>query len=640
MLNNPIVKRESRTRWRGARAFLLMMAYAATLAIAMVWRYGNALPALEYSFLMDQDVQHASPLGRELFLSLSTLQMIGWMILAPALTATGLAGERERGLLEGVQLSRLSPVQILWGKMLSALSFIVLMMPVALPITATCFLLGGLAPHELTITTLLQLVTAANGASIGLFFSARSRRAQGALASAFIVTALWGLGSYMAFEQWQAGAWALGPTTEFLGWLWALGTAIIGWSSPIVATIDVIAPRSLRALNTLPFGDLFTYIPLWTVSIAVQLIGSAILLWLGTRSLRRPLPDLMISERRWTDPVRERYAQLMAASASRAVNARERASSRLARQAGNALLWELPLHKLIRFRNPVLQREVRGKFRWRSGSLATTVFQALFALIPAGLYVTLLYAAFSPPDRASTWWGVANIGLAVLMLACSVMGASSITREREGGTWEGLQLSLLPPREIIVAKFAAPLIACFYYSQPVLPVLIFYINYSFAPQSARAYGVPVLQAVATIFVLVGAGAFCTAWGLFISSVCTRTLPAVAWTLSTLLLAIVLFPIMFDDAPGIQNDMGGQALLWHPYAALEKVQWVHYYAAAAAAPDPVPGFWTGARYAACTAIASLCLLLAAVFILQRQMRNFGLARDTATPSGAEVPQAAG
>jgi crotonobetainyl-CoA:carnitine CoA-transferase CaiB-like acyl-CoA transferase len=39
-------------------------------------------------------------------------------------------------------------------------------------------------------------------------------------------------------------------------------------------------------------------------------------------------------------PVRERYAQLMAASAARAANARERAASRIARQAGNALLWE------------------------------------------------------------------------------------------------------------------------------------------------------------------------------------------------------------------------------------------------------------------------------------------------------------
>jgi hypothetical protein len=32
------------------------------------------------------------------------------------------------------------------------------------------------------------------------------------------------------------------------------------------------------------------------------------------------------------------------------------------------------------------------------------------------------------------------------------MGAGSVTREREGGTWEGLHLSLLPPREIIAAN--------------------------------------------------------------------------------------------------------------------------------------------------------------------------------------------
>jgi ABC-type transport system involved in multi-copper enzyme maturation permease subunit len=289
------------------------------------------------------------------------------MVLAPALTATGLAGERERGLLEGVQLSRMSPVQILWGKMLSALSFIVLMMPVALPITATCFFLGGMAPHELIVMTLLQLLTAANGASIGLFFSARSRRAQGALASAFVFTAAWSLGSYLAFGQWLDSTVLMAPNSTWLELLWILAIGILGWSSPIAATIDVINPHAQTIMSRLPFGGLFIYMPLWMVNIAVQLLASAVLLWLGTRALRRPMPDLVMTDRRWTDPVRERYAQLMAASAARAANARERAASRLARKAGNALLWELPLHKLIRFRNPILQREVRGKFRWRAG---------------------------------------------------------------------------------------------------------------------------------------------------------------------------------------------------------------------------------------------------------------------------------
>jgi ABC-type transport system involved in cytochrome c biogenesis permease component len=346
------------------------------------------------------------------------------------------------------------------------------------------------------------------------------------------------------------------------------------------------------------------------------------------------MADLTISDRRWTDPVRERYAELMAASAARAANARERASSRLARKAGNALLWELPLHKLIRFRNPILQREVRGKFRWRSGSLATTVFQALLGLVPAGLYVTLLFAVFYPPERASTWWGVTGIGLTVFMLACAVMGASSITREREGGTWEGLHLSLLPPREIIAAKFAAPLIACFYYSLPLLPVLAFYINYNFALESNRAYGVPVLQAIATVFVVVGASAACTACGLFLSSLCTRTLTAVSWTLATLLLTLVLVPML---SSGIAYRPDAVMRWWQPYIALNEVRG---NASSNEVGYQVFSLMVGARFLICMAVASLWLLTAASVVLRRQMRNVGLARDVATPSPTEAPQATG
>jgi hypothetical protein len=54
-----------------------MLAYAAALAIATVWSYDKAVPGLEYSFSVRRTQQRASSVGRELFLTLSILQMIG-----------------------------------------------------------------------------------------------------------------------------------------------------------------------------------------------------------------------------------------------------------------------------------------------------------------------------------------------------------------------------------------------------------------------------------------------------------------------------------------------------------------------------------------------------------------------------------
>jgi hypothetical protein len=218
------------------------------------------------------------------------------------------------------------------------------------------------------------------------------------------------------------------------------------------------------------------------------------------------------------------------------------------------------------------------------------------------------------------------------MLACGVMGASSVTREREGGTWEGLHLSLLPPREIIAAKFAAPLIACFYYSLPLLPVLAFYVNYRFAPQPNGAYGVPLLQAVATLFIFAGAGAFCTAWGLFLSSLCTRTLPAVGWTLATVLLLLILVPIV---SSGIADRPDDVMSWWQPFIALNEVRGSGH------SDDAVPAFsfGVGARFLVCMAVSSLWLLVGAVTVLRRQMRNQGQDSNAAVPATTHTSHAA-
>ena len=54
-------------------------------------------------------------------------------------------------------MSRLTPLQIVTGKLLSALSFIGLMMVVPLPSIAICFLLGGVSPGEFCLAALLQM---------------------------------------------------------------------------------------------------------------------------------------------------------------------------------------------------------------------------------------------------------------------------------------------------------------------------------------------------------------------------------------------------------------------------------------------------------------------------------------------------
>jgi hypothetical protein len=170
-----------------------------------------------------------------------------------------------------------------------------------------------------------------------------------------------------------------------------------------------------------------------------------------------------------------------------------------------------------------------------------------------------------------------------------------------------------------------------------LPVLVFYINFNEVTDTGQLYGIPVLQALATILVLGGAAAFCTAWGIFLSAVCTRTITAVGWALAALLMALILVPAVLA-AGNIQSRAVEEFMLWwHPFVAMREVQGNSGYFGAVS--DPAASFVVGARYALCMAVVSLALLLECVLVLRRQVRSFGGTRTATTPGTATTPQTA-
>src|SRR4028119_632660 len=138
---NAILVRELRARWRGGRSMILVLAYASLLALATGLMYASSSINASANGSVSLNSQMAA-VGHSLFLLLSALQIGGWLLLGPSLTATTIAGEREHGLLEGLQLTPLTAGRICFGKLLSASLLVLLLLVAPLPITAICFLLG------------------------------------------------------------------------------------------------------------------------------------------------------------------------------------------------------------------------------------------------------------------------------------------------------------------------------------------------------------------------------------------------------------------------------------------------------------------------------------------------------------------
>ena len=165
---NPILVKELRSRMRGPRAFI-------SLTVALVIMAGLMIGLV--SLLTSQAGQSGSSLlspqiGQILFAALLIFEMLLVCTVTPAVTAGAISTEREKQTFEMLQATPLGSVRLLWGKLISALSYVFLMIFAAVPLASLVFLFGGVALMQL-LKGLLVLVAAAITLGIyGLFLSA------------------------------------------------------------------------------------------------------------------------------------------------------------------------------------------------------------------------------------------------------------------------------------------------------------------------------------------------------------------------------------------------------------------------------------------------------------------------------------
>ena len=118
MLSNPILALELRARWRNNRSFTLLLGVALGLSLVALFIYQRAVnqtgsssynpfTGVKTAAISNFDLRFTA-IGRELFGALAHVNIAVWLLLAAASAATPIARERERGLLESLQLSRMS----------------------------------------------------------------------------------------------------------------------------------------------------------------------------------------------------------------------------------------------------------------------------------------------------------------------------------------------------------------------------------------------------------------------------------------------------------------------------------------------------------------------------------------------------
>ncbi|NJM05700.1 ABC transporter permease subunit [Candidatus Gracilibacteria bacterium] len=182
---NPIIVREVRTRMRGVRPYAILTVFLLLL---------SAVAYMFYQLMMQQArmgmTLMSAHVGQGLFNGLALCEIFLVVFLAPALTSGAISGEREQLTYDMLLATPLSPTRILWGKLIGALSYLLLLIVAAVPIFSVVLMFGGVEPRTMLKALALLLTTTLTFGMVGLTCSALLRRTSRATLVSYIAILL------------------------------------------------------------------------------------------------------------------------------------------------------------------------------------------------------------------------------------------------------------------------------------------------------------------------------------------------------------------------------------------------------------------------------------------------------------------
>ena len=244
-----IMVKELRSRFRGRRAFVIITAYLAVLALIAYGAYVSVEPHVTIAgdFGGGRTISGANAsatIGQAIFTMLSVFQLLLVCFIAPAFTAGAISLEREKQTLDLLVTTPMRPGAIVIGKLFSALAFVVLLILAGIPVSALVLMYGGASVTDILQQQVVLFVSAIGFGVVGIFFSALVKRTQAATVLTYSTMLVLVIGSFMVFRFWTAAATS-SPDNAFQ----TVRTAPEGllYLNPAVAMIEIVANTEIQA---------------------------------------------------------------------------------------------------------------------------------------------------------------------------------------------------------------------------------------------------------------------------------------------------------------------------------------------------------------------------------------------------------
>lgn len=283
----PVLVKEFRTQLRGSRAALLITVYVGLALIAMRLVYTSVSSQLN----VGPPIFNAQ-IGQAMFIGLALAIQALTVFLAPATMVNSISSEHERRTYELLLATPLSATQLLVGKLLAGVAFLLLLLLATLPLFSVIILFGGVALSDIARVLATVLGSAVMGCMLGLLCSIITRQTYSAtlLCYALLVAAVGG--TLFAANLWSLtnGLQAAPATYVVANPLAAIGSALGRTRPPEVVTAETLQP--LVILSLLTQGTVPTsandqlLLPLYRASLTLYGGASLLIFWVSLHAVQ------------------------------------------------------------------------------------------------------------------------------------------------------------------------------------------------------------------------------------------------------------------------------------------------------------------------------------------------------------------
>nr|WP_297428066.1 ABC transporter permease [uncultured Actinotalea sp.] len=177
---------ELRQRVRSTRWVVSLVVFGVVVGVVTALTY---YVARQTTGGVPADTALAATTGRTMFGFIVFFVLFLGLLVSPTLSATSINGDRANGTLATLQVTLLSPAEIVLGKLLASWVASLAFLAVSVPFVVWAFATGGTAFIGLVTTLLLLAVVLAVVCAIGLGFSALTARTAGSSVLTYVAIA-------------------------------------------------------------------------------------------------------------------------------------------------------------------------------------------------------------------------------------------------------------------------------------------------------------------------------------------------------------------------------------------------------------------------------------------------------------------